>query len=280
MEVVRRRRRLATVSIAALVVAACPGDGPDAATSSGGSATPPTEPTPVSTGPADPDGPVGATTAPTTVQTPTGTSTATPPATPTTSPPSATTVARVPAPACDPPARGGDPVPWDPTATETAVDLRTGSDRGPGVRIAEYQVPDSLGAPWSQWGQGIVLGDGRFLSAVGDHRGIDGRSFVYVYDPAAAELERVIDVQAVVGHVAGATGYGKIHAPMLAGPCGEIYAATYWGSRRDLVDDADYRGDVLLRIDPAEATVTDLGVIYPGHGVASMALSPERSALS
>ena len=35
------------------------------------------------------------------------------------------------------------------------------------------------GEPWSQWGQGVVLDDGRFISAVGDHRGRDGNAYVY-----------------------------------------------------------------------------------------------------
>ena len=33
----------------------------------------------------------------------------------------------------------------------------------------------------------------------------------------------------MVEHEPGAWGYGKIHAQMVVGPCGEVYVATYWG---------------------------------------------------
>ena len=74
----------------------------------------------------------------------------------------------------------------------------------------------------------------------------------------------------MVDHQPGAWGYGKIHAQMVEGPCGEVYASTYWGTRRDLVYDRGYTGDLLLRLDPAARTTSVLGVPVPGHGTPSM----------
>ena len=133
-----------------------------------------------------------------------------------------------------------------------------------------YPGPAETGNPWSQWGQGIVMDDGRFLSAVGDHLGVDGNSYLYEFDPATGRLTTIADVLSIVDHQPGAWGYGKIHAPMVAGPCGEVYAATYWGTRRDLVYGDGYEGDLLLRLDPDARTISPLPAPAPGYGVPSM----------
>jgi hypothetical protein len=144
-------------------------------------------------------------------------------------------------------------------------------DIGPSVRAGVYPRPDYEGNPWSQWGQGVVLPDGRFISALGDHRGPDGNSYFYEYDPAHDHLTQIGDVLSLTDHQNGEWGYGKIHAQMVAGPCGEVYAATYWGTARELVYEGNYQGDLLLRLDPTERTVENLGLILEGHGAPSMA---------
>ena len=138
------------------------------------------------------------------------------------------------------------------------------------IRAAVYPGPSEQGDPWSQWGQGIVTNDGRFLSAAGNHLGVDGNSYLYEFDPATGNLTLIGDVLSMVDHQPGAWGYGKIHAQMVEGPCGEVYASTYWGTRRDLVYDRGYTGDLLLRLDPAARTMSVLGVPVPGHGTPSM----------
>src|SRR5690606_34918946 len=132
---------------------------------------------------------------------------------------------------------------------------------GPRVRAAVYPRPDYEGNPWSQWGQGVVLEDGRFLSAIGDHLGRDGNSYLFEYDPGSDRLVRIGDVAGPAGHEEGDWGYGKVHAQMVTGPCGEVYAATYWGTRSDLVYGGSYDGDVLLRLDPERRTTESLGTI-------------------
>src|SRR5947207_15582695 len=69
----------------------------------------------------------------------------------------------------------------------------------PEVRLMRYPRPDTPGN-WSQWGQGLVLAGGRFVSAIGDELGADGNSFVYVYDPATNQITRTDDVLSHVEH--------------------------------------------------------------------------------
>ncbi len=160
--------------------------------------------------------------------------------------------------------------PWEDGPSVELVTLADGA-AGPRVRAAVYPRPDYEGNPWSQWGQGIVLADGRFLSAIGDHIGRDGNSFLYELDPADGRLTRIGDIASLVGHRPGDWGYGKVHAQMVAGPCGEVYAASYWGTRNDLAVGGSYEGDVLLRLDPQLRTSESLGPILEGHGAPSMA---------
>lgn len=172
-----------------------------------------------------------------------------------------------------------------PTTPATAPDGESttleevGTFDGGTVYAAEYAVPDDLGAPWSQWGQGLVLPDGRFVSGVGDHRGADGRSWFYEYDPTSRTLVRTTEVGPALGHQPGDWGYGKIHAPMVLDVCDRVVTATYWGSRRGLELGGSYSGDHLIRYDPSTREVTSLGVPVEGFGLPSLSMSPDRSTL-
>lgn len=176
------------------------------------------------------------------------------------------------------PEPGDDARPWEDRPAADLVTLSDGGD-GPRVRAAVYPRPDYEGNPWSQWGQGAVLDDGRFLSAIGDHQGRDGNSYLYEYDPAEQRLVRIGDVASLAGHDEGDWGYGKVHAPMVAGPCGEVYVASYWGTRTDLEFGGSYQGDVLLRLDPERRTSESLGTVLDEHGVPSMAGWPAGGLL-
>ena len=147
------------------------------------------------------------------------------------------------------------------------------------IDVAIYPHSDYEGNPWSQWGQGIVAPTGRYYSAIGDHLGADGNSYVYEYDPATNELVLVIDVLSAVDHENGAWGYGKIHAQMALGPCDEVFFATYWGSRRGLTYDNGYVGDLLFHIDPYERTLVAHGVMEYERGFPTMASAPEQGLL-
>lgn len=141
----------------------------------------------------------------------------------------------------------------------------------PYVGAAAYPLPDHEGNPWSQWGQAIALGDGRVISAVGDHLGADGNSYLYQYDPEARSVTRFADVLSAVPHQAGEWGYGKIHSQMVDPGDGGVWFSTFWGSRRGLTYGGDYTGDVLFRLDQATLALSPVSVPVPGHGMASLA---------
>ena len=173
---------------------------------------------------------------------------------------------RSPDPGC---ALEGEPLPRTGPTTEPTV-LLDGTD-GPRVEAVVYPHPSYEGDPWSQWGQGLVLPDGRFLSAIGDHLGVDGNSYLYEYSPDTDTLTQLTDVLSLTDHETGAWGYGKIHAQMVPGPCREVYFTTYWGSNEGLTFSSSYGGDRLFRIDSADDTIADLGTPVPEHGLPSLA---------
>jgi hypothetical protein len=162
--------------------------------------------------------------------------------------------------------------PAGPSSTLEVV--QPGAGDRPSVAMVRYPRPDRRAGgtnPWSQWGQGLVLRDGRFLSAMGDHRGADGNSYLFVFDPRTRRLTRFTDVLSHVDHRNGEWGYGKIHAQIVDGPCGDAFLATYWGSRTDLRYTDEYRGDLLFRLDPSDLSLHSLGAPVPEHGIASLA---------
>ncbi len=171
------------------------------------------------------------------------------------------------------------PSAWESGPEAVATVVSDPGSGGPIVALVKYPRPEYDAKLWSQWGQGVVLEDGSFFSALGDHDGADGNSFVYEYKPESMTLAQIVDVLASVPHEPGDWGFGKIHAQMVEGTCGDVFVATYWGSRRDLTFTDGYQGDVLLRLDPESRTTTDIGVILPEHGVASMAISPDGSLI-
>jgi hypothetical protein len=142
---------------------------------------------------------------------------------------------------------------------------------GVGVKGALYPLPDYPGNPWSQWGQGWALSDGRFYSGLGDHLGQDGNSYLYEYDPANDSLTMIGDLLSYTEHQPGSWGYGKIHSQMVGGACGEIYFSSYWGTTSDIRFDDYYRGDLLFRLDPATRTIDPLTVPVDQMGQASLA---------
>lgn len=174
---------------------------------------------------------------------------------------------------CDSP--GGES--W---SSDGSVSLELLSNQGDlSVYAAEYPLPGPTEGLWSQWGQGIALGDGRHLSAIGDHLGVNGNSWFYLYDHADRSLTTIFDVLSVVPHQEGAGGYGKIHAQMVTDECGSVWAATYWGTRNDISYGNGYDGDRLLEIDPFVGTVLDRGVIAIERGLPTMAISADGHTL-
>jgi len=158
----------------------------------------------------------------------------------------------------------GAALPSGPSVQMQQVDVG-----GVSVELAKYPRPDYEGGPWTAWGQGIVLDDGRFVSGIGDHLGLDGNSYVYVYDPAVGQLVQVADVGASIGQSPGEWGEGKLHSQMVQVRCGEVLFATYWGRRTE--GGAAYAGGHILALDTSTYTVESRGIPVPGFGIPSLA---------
>jgi hypothetical protein len=165
---------------------------------------------------------------------------------------------------CEPQDKGATPD--GPTSEAASFDID-----GVQVDLAVYPRPEHEGRPWSQWGQGIVLPDGRFLSAMGDHQGRDGNSYLFVFDPDSGTMTRFADVQSLVGHEAGSWGYGKIHSQMVRPTCDSVVFGTYWGTREDIEYGGSYTGDHLFRLDTSSLEIESLGVPVEEHGIPSLA---------
>lgn len=194
------------------------------------------------------------------------------PPVPTTETPPATGSGPITPPPADCPSPSG--IAW-PEAETVQLEL---IDSAAGVEIyaAEYPLPGPTEGLWSQWGQGVVASDGRHFSAVGDHVGRDGNSWFYVYDPETRELTRFSDVLTLVPHQQGAWGYGKVHAQMALDRCGTVWAATYWGTRRNLEYGNGYEGDRLLSIHPHTRTIADHGPVAGRRGIPTLTIASDQ----
>jgi hypothetical protein len=170
-------------------------------------------------------------------------------------------------PGCPSPRPAGQPT--GPSAGAQLLSAGTGGV--PRVEAVVYPRPNYEGNPWSQWGQGLALEDGRFFSAIGDHLGADGNSYLYEYDPGSSTLYRIGDILSTVEHQPGDWGYGKIHAQLVGGPCGEIFLSTYWGTTRNLSYGSTYQGDYLMRLDSGTRELQALDVPVEQHGIPSLA---------
>ncbi len=157
--------------------------------------------------------------------------------------------------------------------------LDRGGDGRPRVEAVVYPRPDHEGSPWSHWGQGLVLDDGRYWSAIGDHLGPDGNSYFFAYDHESSTLTRFGDVLSNVEHQPGAWGFGKVHGQLVQGPCGEVWASTYWGTRRGLTFSDGYEGDVILRLDLASHEIEPVVTPVPRRGIPSLAGAPQVGLL-
>ena len=139
--------------------------------------------------------------------------------------------------------------------------------RGITVDFVAHPLPPHEGKPWSHWGEGLVASNGRYYTAIGDHRGADGNSYLYEYDPTTRTLRAVGDVLAAYDdHRKGEWGYGKVHGQISEGDCGRLYFPTYWGTRRGIAYRGSYTGDLLMRYDPVAQRLESLGVPMPQMG--------------
>ncbi len=155
----------------------------------------------------------------------------------------------------------------------------------PGVAVAKTPPAIDLmylpgqtypGKPWSVWGDSLASG-GKYYAAIGDHLAPAGNAFVYEYDPSAKKMRQLVDLQKLLALPAGHYRPGKIHSRLDRGDDGWIYFSTHRGSTRVTTDEFHYKGDWIVRCDPASGKseiVTHAPV--PKHCIPCSVLDPKR----
>lgn len=119
---------------------------------------------------------------------------------------------------------------------------------------------------WSSWGDAVLASDGCFYTSIGDHDKPYGSAFIYKVDAERGTMRQVVNVNEVLGLTNSASyAPGKIHAPLVDGGDGWLYAVTYRGGAA-----ADFRGDWLLRYELAGGRAESLGIMVPECSVPSM----------
>ena len=120
----------------------------------------------------------------------------------------------------------------------------------PTVDFLYYPGQTYKGNPWSNWGDGLAVGE-KYYSAIGDHLGPVGNAFVYEYDAASKKLRQLVDLRKVLKMPEGHYTPGKIHSRIDMGSDGWLYYSTHRGSTRVTIDKYHYKGDWILRTNPA-----------------------------
>ncbi|MGE3807197.1 MAG: hypothetical protein AB7K24_21250, partial [Gemmataceae bacterium] len=145
-------------------------------------------------------------------------------------------------------------------ATVTSPDfLRATTELKPDTKIAKvaptvdfafYPGQDYPGNPWSNWGDGLAVGN-KFYSSIGDHKSPGGNAYVYEYDADKKTLHRVVDLRKTLNLPDGIYTPGKIHSRLDLGKDGWLYFSTHRGSTRVAFNPAfKFGGDWILRYHP------------------------------
>ena len=158
----------------------------------------------------------------------------------------------------------GDPALLQAPDSVSAADFGyVPASAAPRVDAVLYPIPlQEEGNLWSQWGDGLIASDGRFWSAIGDHGGPGGRSYVYAYDPEDRRLELVFDQQRLLGQRQGDWGFGKIHCRLEELEDGRICWGTYWGNAppEDWEQESEHHG-MVVAADPVSRRLEVLGIL-------------------
>jgi hypothetical protein len=146
----------------------------------------------------------------------------------------------------------------------------------PTIDFMYFPGQDYPGKPWSAWGDSLAAG-GKYYASIGDHLWPGGNAFVYEYDPATRKLRRLVDVKKLLALPEGDYMPGKIHGRLDMGDDGWIYFSTHRGSPRATTDQYHYKGDWILRADPASGK-SEIVVQAPvaKHCIPCSVLDPKR----
>ncbi len=133
---------------------------------------------------------------------------------------------------------------------------------------------------WSSWGDGCFASNGKYYTAIGDHRGYGGTSLLYEYDPVTKTLKKIVDVGEAIGQKPGEYGHGKIHSQIHEHK-GGLYFATYWGKQKQVQEarKSGYKGSLLFRYDLRTRRLENLGAIAPGKGLPASTIDSNRELL-
>ena len=161
-----------------------------------------------------------------------------------------------------------------PTAT-----LRDGVEIAktpPEIDFLYYPEQTYPGNPWSVWGDGLAT-QGKYYSAIGDHKSPNGNAFVYAYDPETKSLSTIVDVNKLLNLPKGHYTPGKIHSRIDIGSDGWLYFATHRGSTRVTTDQYHYQGDWIIRHHPqtGRTEIVAHGPV-PKHCIPTSVLDPDR----
>ena len=120
----------------------------------------------------------------------------------------------------------------------------------PVIDFLYYPGQTYEGNPWSNWGDGVAT-PGKYYSAIGDHKAPAGNAFVYEYDDATKTLKKIVDLRQLLDIPDGQYSPGKIHSRLDMGSDGWLYFSTHRGSTKVTTDEYGYKGDWIVRHNPA-----------------------------
>jgi hypothetical protein len=151
----------------------------------------------------------------------------------------------------------------------------------PAIDFAVFPNQWEGGRLWSSWGDSLFARDGKFYASVGNHAAPHGTAYVYAIDQKAKTMRLIVDYNKSAGLSDDETKYtpGKIHGALVQAKDGGIYFFGYRGSVRKTGKETGYKGDWLLRYDPATGKTTNLGIAVPFHSVPVLAYVATTNSL-
>ena len=123
------------------------------------------------------------------------------------------------------------------------------ADEAPTIDFLYYPEQTYPGEPWSVWGDSLAV-NGKYYSAIGDHKKPQGNAFVYEYDPETKEIKTIVNLKKLLDLPEGHYMPGKIHSRIDMGSDGWLYFATHRGGTRVTTDEYHYKGDWIVRHHP------------------------------